>query len=58
VTTDQNLHKYMEISQSFNDSKSLLGGASESIRYFLSHLDSRIDRSLKEYETIVNKESK
>jgi hypothetical protein len=48
----------MEISQSFSDSKTLLGGASESIRYFLSHLDSRIDRNLKEYEAIINKENK
>jgi hypothetical protein len=55
---DANLHKYLDISQTFNESKNLLGDNAKHVRSFLSHVESTIDRHSKEFEDLSTRENK
>lgn len=57
-SVDANLHKYLDISQTFSESKNMLGDSVSQVRQFSAYVEGQIERNSREFQAVFNRENR
>lgn len=57
-SVDANLHKYLDISQSFSDSTNMLGDSVTQVRQFASYVEGQVERCGRDFQAVFNRENR
>lgn len=57
-SVDADLHKYLEISQTFSESKNLLGDSAAHVRHMVAYIEAQIETSSRQFGVAFSRENR